>query len=124
VKIAPDLEDEQIAEMAALFRQHQVDAVIATNTTLSRVGVETLPNGNETGGLSGAPVKAGSDRVLKALAQALAEEVPLIGVGGILVGRDARDKIAAGASLVQAYSGLIYRGPQLVAECSAALQGG
>ncbi len=122
VKIAPDLEDEQIAEMAALFRQHRVDAVIATNTTLSRIGVEALPNGNETGGLSGAPVKAGSDKVLKALAQALAGEVPLIGVGGILRGSDARDKIAAGAGLVQIYSGLIYRGPELVAECAAALR--
>jgi dihydroorotate dehydrogenase len=123
VKIAPDLEDAQIAEMAALFKQHRVDAVIATNTTLSRSGVETLPHGNETGGLSGAPVKAGSDRVLKALAAHLAGEVPLIGVGGILQGNDARDKIAAGASLVQVYSGLIYRGPALIAECARAIAG-
>jgi len=123
VKIAPDLEDDQIAEMAALFRRHRVDAVIATNTTLGRAGVEHLTHGSETGGLSGAPVKAGSDRVLKAFAQALAGEVPLIGVGGILGGSDARDKIAAGASLVQLYSGLIYRGPELVAECAAAIKG-
>jgi dihydroorotate dehydrogenase len=122
VKIAPDLEDDQITEMAALFKRHQVDAVIATNTTLSRVGVETLPNGTETGGLSGAPVKAGSDRVLKALAHHMAGEIPLIGVGGILQGTDARDKIAAGASLVQLYSGLIYRGPELVSECAATLR--
>jgi dihydroorotate dehydrogenase len=123
VKIAPDLETAQIAEMAALFRRHRVDAVIATNTTLSRAGVEQLRHGGETGGLSGAPVKAGSDRVLKSLAEALAGEVPLIGVGGILAGSDARDKIAAGASLVQLYSGLIYRGPELVAECAAAIRG-
>jgi dihydroorotate dehydrogenase len=122
VKIAPDLEDDQIAEMAALFRQYRVDAVIATNTTLSRTGVENLAHGGETGGLSGAPVKTGSDRVLKALAQALAGEVPLIGVGGILNGSNARDKITAGASLVQLYSGLIYRGPELISECAAALR--
>jgi dihydroorotate dehydrogenase len=108
--------------MADLFRRHRVDAVIATNTTLSRLGVEHLPHGSETGGLSGAPVKAGSDRVLKALALHLQNEVPLIGVGGILQGGDARDKIAAGASLVQLYSGLIYRGPGLVSECAAALR--
>ncbi|TCJ11502.1 quinone-dependent dihydroorotate dehydrogenase [Parasulfuritortus cantonensis] len=122
VKIAPDLEDAQIAEMAGLFRRHRVDAVIATNTTLARTGVEHLKHGAETGGLSGAPVKAASDRVLKAFADGLAGEVPLIGVGGILQGSDARDKIAAGASLVQIYSGLIFRGPELVAECVRALQ--
>ncbi|MDD5367063.1 MAG: quinone-dependent dihydroorotate dehydrogenase [Gallionellaceae bacterium] len=122
VKIAPDLEDGQIAEMADLFRRHRVDAVIATNTTLGRAGVEDLRHGLETGGLSGAPVKAASDRVLSAFARTLAGEVPLIGVGGILDGADARDKIAAGASLVQLYSGLIYRGPNLVAECANQLR--
>jgi dihydroorotate dehydrogenase len=124
VKIAPDLDDQQVAEMADLFRRHRVDAVIATNTTLGRAGVEHLAHGGETGGLSGAPVKAASDRVLKAFATALAGEVPLIGVGGILQGRDAADKIAAGASLVQLYSGLIYRGPELVSECAEALRQG
>jgi dihydroorotate dehydrogenase len=123
VKIAPDLDDAQIAEMAALFRKHRVDAVIATNTTLSRHGVENLAHGSESGGLSGTPVKAASDRILKAFATALAGEVPLIGVGGILNGRDARDKVDAGASLVQLYSGLIYRGPALIAECAAAVRG-
>ncbi|NTV94739.1 MAG: quinone-dependent dihydroorotate dehydrogenase [Thiobacillus sp.] len=122
VKIAPDLDAEQIAEMADLFRRHRVDAVIATNTTLGRAGVEHLKHGGETGGLSGAPVKAASDRVLKAFAGALAGEVPLIGAGGILQGSDARDKIAAGASLVQLYSGLIYRGPELVGECARSLR--
>jgi dihydroorotate dehydrogenase len=126
VKIAPDLDDAQIAEMADLFRRHQVDAVIATNTTLARTGVEHLAHGDETGGLSGAPVKRGSDRVLAALAfgGALKGEIPLIGVGGILCGDDAADKIRLGASLVQLYSGLIYRGSELVSECAAALRDG
>jgi dihydroorotate dehydrogenase len=123
VKIAPDLEAEQIVEMAALFRKHRVDAVIATNTTLSRAGVEHLAHGAEAGGLSGAPVKLAADQVLSAFARELAGELPLIGVGGILRGQDARDKIAAGASLVQLYSGLIYQGPALIAECAAALRG-
>ncbi|MDD3530321.1 MAG: quinone-dependent dihydroorotate dehydrogenase [Gallionellaceae bacterium] len=123
VKIAPDLDEDQITEMAALFRRHRVDAVIATNTTLARAGVEGLAHGDEAGGLSGAPVKAAADRVLKAFAAALAGEVPLIGVGGILAGPDAQAKIAAGASLVQLYSGLIYRGPHLVSECARALRG-
>ena len=124
VKIAPDLEDAQVAEMAALFRKHRVDAVIATNTTISRAGVEYLAHGQEAGGLSGAPVKIASDRVLAALHRELAGEIPLIGVGGILSGADAGDKIKAGASLVQLYSGLIYRGPELIAECVAALRNG
>jgi dihydroorotate dehydrogenase len=122
VKIAPDLDDTQIAEMAALFRKHRVDGVIATNTTLGRAGVERLKHGEETGGLSGAPVKAASDRALMAFARELAGEIPLIGVGGILSGADARGKITAGASLVQLYSGLIYRGPALIAECAGAIR--
>jgi dihydroorotate dehydrogenase len=123
VKIAPDLDETQIAEMADLFRKHRVDAVIATNTTIGRAGVEHLRHGQETGGLSGAPVKAASDRVLAALHRALAGEIPLIGVGGILSGADAQDKLRAGASLVQLYSGLIYRGPELIRECAEALRG-
>ena len=123
VKIAPDLEDDQVSEMAALFRKHRVDAVIATNTTIGRAGVEHLPHGQEAGGLSGAPVKQPSDRVLAALHQALGNEIPLIGVGGILSGLDAADKIRAGASLVQVYSGLIYRGPELIGECARAVRG-
>jgi dihydroorotate dehydrogenase len=109
--------------MAALFRKHRVDAVIATNTTLSREGVENLPHGGETGGLSGPPVRAISTRVVAALHAALAGEVPIIGAGGILSGADAREKIAAGAELVQFYTGLIYRGPVLVRECVEALAG-
>lgn len=123
VKIAPDLDDGQIAEMATLFRRHRVDAVIATNTTVGRAGVENLPHGGETGGLSGAPVKAAADHILARLAADLAGEVPIIGVGGILSGADAADKLRAGARLVQLYSGLIYRGPGLIGECARALRG-
>jgi dihydroorotate dehydrogenase len=122
VKVAPDLDEAQISAMADLFRRHRLDAVIATNTTLSRTGVEQLPHGGEAGGLSGAPLRAASNRVLAAFRDALAGEIPLIGVGGILSGEDARAKIAAGASLVQLYTGLIYRGPGLVAECVQALR--
>ncbi len=117
LKIAPDLDDVQIAAIAALLMMHRIDAVIATNTTIARDAVAGLPNANETGGLSGAPVRAASTRVVAALAHHLKNEVPIIGVGGILSGDDAREKIAAGASLVQLYSGLIYRGPELVREC-------
>ncbi|HNH88911.1 MAG TPA: quinone-dependent dihydroorotate dehydrogenase [Thiobacillaceae bacterium] len=121
VKIAPDLDPEQITAMAALFRQHRVDAVIATNTTLAREGVAHLRHGQEAGGLSGLPVREKSTRVIAAFHAALAGEVPLIGAGGILTGADAREKIAAGAELVQFYTGLIYRGPALVRECVEAL---
>jgi len=121
VKIAPDLEEAQIAEMAALFRKHRMDAVIATNTTLSREGVAHLPHAQETGGLSGAPVREKSTRVLAAFHQALAGEVPLIGAGGIFEGQHACEKREAGADLVQVFTGLIYRGPALVAECVRAL---
>jgi dihydroorotate dehydrogenase len=116
LKIAPDLQTEQIIEIADLLLKHKMDAVIATNTTLSREGVEGLPNVEETGGLSGAPVRLKSTAVIKQLSLALGKEIPIIGVGGILDGLDAEEKIKAGASLVQVYSGLIYRGPELVRE--------
>jgi dihydroorotate dehydrogenase len=121
LKIAPDLDDTQITAIADALRRHRFDAVIATNTTLSRDGVDKLPNGNETGGLSGAPVFAKSTAVQKKLATALAGELPIIGVGGIMGGEDAAEKIRAGASLVQFYSGFIYRGPDLVAEVAETL---
>ena len=123
LKIAPDLDDAQIAAIAALLMMHRIDAVIATNTTLARDAVAGLPHADETGGLSGAPVRAASTRVVTALANHLKNEVPIIGVGGILSGDDAQEKIAAGASLVQLYSGLIYRGPGLVRECVQRLAG-
>ena len=117
LKIAPDLDDGQIAAIAALLMMHRIDAVIATNTTLAREAVAGLPNADETGGLSGTPVRAASTRVVTSLAHHLKNEVPIIGVGGIMSGDNAAEKIAAGASLVQLYSGLIYRGPGLVNEC-------
>ena len=121
LKIAPDLDDTQIAAIAALLMTHRIDAVIATNTTVARDAVAGLRHADEAGGLSGAPVRAASTRVVSALASHLQNEVPIIGVGGILSGVDAQEKIAAGASLVQLYSGLIYRGPELVRECVQAL---
>ena len=122
VKIAPDLDDEQIKQIAALLIKHRIDGVIATNTTLSRDGVEHLPHGNEAGGLSGAPVREKSTAVIRQLAAELNGALPIIGVGGILNGADALEKMQAGASLVQIYSGMIYRGPELVTECTAAIK--
>ena len=123
LKIAPDLDDAQIDTIASALLRHHIDGVIATNTTITRDAVQGLAHANETGGLSGAPVRDLSTRVIRALHQALRAEIPIIGVGGILSGTDAREKIAAGASLVQLYSGLIYRGPALVGECATACAG-
>lgn len=122
LKIAPDMEGEQITQISRLLMQHHIDGVIATNTTLSREGVENLPHGNETGGLSGAPVKDKSTYVIRQLAAELQGALPIIGVGGILNGADAAEKIVAGAALVQIYSGLIYKGPALVSESCAAIR--
>lgn len=122
LKIAPDMEGEQITQISRLLMQHHIDGVIATNTTLSREGVENLPHGNETGGLSGAPVKDKSTYVIRQLAAELKGALPIIGVGGILNGADAAEKIVAGAALVQIYSGLIYKGPALVSESCAAIR--
>jgi len=121
LKIAPDLDESQIAAIAALLMVHQVDAVIATNTTLAHDAVQGLPHASESGGLSGAPVRDASTRVVRALARHLQGAVPVIGVGGIVSGNDAVEKVAAGAQLVQLYTGLIYRGPKLISECVAAL---
>jgi dihydroorotate dehydrogenase len=120
LKIAPDLDDAQIAGIADALRRHRIEGVIATNTTLSREGVEHLPHGKETGGLSGAPVFEKSTAVVKKLAVALAGELPIIAAGGITDGARAKAKLEAGAALVQVYSGLIYRGPELVKECVTA----
>jgi dihydroorotate dehydrogenase len=121
LKIAPDLVQAQVQEIADLLMQHQIDAVIATNTTLSRDAVVGLKNAEETGGLSGAPVKNPSTLVIKQLSQQLQGALPIIGVGGILSGADAQEKIAAGASLIQVYSGLIYQGPALIKDICHAL---
>lgn len=121
VKIAPDLTVEEIHGIAECLKQNHIDGVIATNTTLSREGVEHLPHGNEAGGLSGAPVTQKSTEVIRELAKALDGALPIIGVGGIMNAQDAKDKLAAGASLVQIYSGFIYKGPALVKEIVEAL---
>ena len=121
VKIAPDLDDAAVNAVARLLVAHRLDGVIATNTTIARDGVAGLPHADEAGGLSGAPLRESSTAVLRTLAKALDGAVPIIGVGGILAAGDAQQKIDAGATLVQLYTGLIYRGPDLVAECARAL---
>jgi dihydroorotate dehydrogenase len=121
VKIAPDLDDEQVDAIAASLVEHGIDAVIATNTTVSRAGVKGLPHGDEEGGLSGAPLRAPSTAVIRKLAAALKGRVPIIGSGGIMSAADAREKLDAGAMLLQLYTGLVYRGPGLVGEIVAGL---
>ena len=121
LKIAPDLALEQVNEIADLLLEHRIDGVIATNTTLSREQVEGMENAEESGGLSGAPVRNKSTLVISQLSQRLQGALPIIGVGGILTGADAVEKIAVGASLVQVYSGLIYKGPQLVRDICKSL---
>jgi dihydroorotate dehydrogenase len=124
VKLAPDLDEDEVKQIAATLQRHGIDGVIATNTTVSRHGVNHLPNGQETGGLSGAPLLAGSNRVIRLLRTALGKTFPIIGVGGVMSGDDALSKIKAGANLVQIYTGLIYRGPALVPEVARALKAG
>ena len=121
VKIAPDLNDDEIAQIARLLVGFAIDGVIATNTTLDRAAVAGHPLAHEAGGLSGAPVKDPSTHVVRALASQLNGRCPIIAAGGIMNGEDAQEKIAAGASLVQLYSGLIYEGPRLIGECVARL---
>jgi dihydroorotate dehydrogenase len=122
LKIAPDLDDAQVAVIAQSLVKHQMDGVIATNTTLSRDAVKGMTHCEETGGLSGSPVLAGSNRVIRLLRQHLGPQFPIIGVGGILSGYDAVSKIEAGADVVQIYTGLIYKGPALVHEVAKALK--
>ncbi|MGJ7506765.1 quinone-dependent dihydroorotate dehydrogenase [Variovorax sp. GT1P44] len=122
VKIAPDLDEAQVKVIAATLRRHGMDGVIATNTTLARDAVAGLPHADEAGGLSGAPVREASNRVIGQLRAELGPRFPIIGVGGVLSAADARGKIEAGADLVQIYTGLIYRGPALVREAAQALR--
>lgn len=122
VKVAPDLNDADIGAAARVLADLGVDGVVATNTTVSRTGVQDDPLAGETGGLSGAPLIGQSTLVLRRLRTRLPERIPLIGVGGILSGADAAAKTAAGAQLVQCYSGLIYRGPDLIGECVEAIR--
>jgi dihydroorotate dehydrogenase len=116
IKIAPDLDPGQIEQVASALVEYGIDGVIATNTTASREGVEGLPHGEETGGLSGRPLFGRSTTVVSRLAQALQGTVPVIGCGGILGAEDARRKFEAGADLIQIYTGFIYRGPALIRE--------
>lgn len=122
VKVAPDLADEDIDATARVLGEMGVDGVIATNTTVSRIAVHQHPLSKEVGGLSGEPLMAKSTSVLRMLRTRLPEHIPLVGVGGILSGADAVKKMAAGASLVQMYTGLIYRGPALIDECLDAIR--
>jgi len=131
LKIAPDLDDAQIKVIAATLQRHGTDTsgrmtdrlgVIATNTTLSREAVKGLPHAEETGGLSGAPVLEASNHVIRQLRSALGQGFPIIGVGGILSAQDALSKIAAGADVVQIYTGLIYKGPALVHQAAQAIK--
>ncbi|MDY0978284.1 quinone-dependent dihydroorotate dehydrogenase [Massilia sp. CFBP9012] len=122
LKIAPDVDGDQIRDIAGALLRHKIDGVIATNTTLNRRDVEGMKHAQQAGGLSGAPVFEQSNIVIRALRTELRDDIPIIGVGGIMRGPDAKAKIAAGAKLVQLYSGLIYAGPGLVRECADALR--
>ena len=121
VKVAPDLEDQQIPEIAEVVVSNGFDGLIATNTTISREEVKGLPHANEQGGLSGAPVRGRANHVLAAFRAALPAEVALIGTGGITSGEDAAEKIKLGADLVQFYTGFVYKGPDLVTDCLKAI---
>jgi dihydroorotate dehydrogenase len=121
VKIAPDLDADAVRAIARSLIRHRIDGAIATNTTLSRDGVERLPHAAEAGGLSGAPLRERAMAVLRTLAAALDGALPVIAAGGIMSGDEAVERIRAGATLVQLYTGLIYRGPDVVAECVRAI---
>ncbi len=121
VKIAPDMSDTEIAAVAGVVLEQGIDGVIATNTTIAREGVEGLHFAEQTGGLSGAPLAEKSTAIIANLYSHLGDKVPIIGVGGIVSGADAAAKIAAGARLVQLYTGFIYRGPDLIAEVADAI---
>jgi dihydroorotate dehydrogenase len=123
LKLAPDLDAAQIEAIAATVSRHAVDGIVATNTTLARDGVTGRVHAQESGGLSGAPLAVRSNRVMAGLRAALGPRYPLIGVGGVMSGADARAKREAGADLVQIYTGLIYKGPGLVTESARALAG-
>ncbi|SDM38277.1 dihydroorotate oxidase A [Oryzisolibacter propanilivorax] len=122
VKIAPDLDEAQVAVIATTLLRHGMDGVIATNTTIARDAVQGLKHAGETGGLSGAPVRERSNAVIRQLRAALGPQFPIIGVGGILSAQDAVDKVRAGADVVQIYTGLIYQGPALVAQAARTLK--
>ena len=122
LKIAPDLDEAQVRVIAATLGRHGMDGVIATNTTISRDAVKGLKHAEEAGGLSGAPVLAASNNVIRQLRAELGAKFPIVGVGGVMSGADAKSKIAAGADLVQVYTGLIYKGADLVRDAALAIK--
>ena len=122
LKISPDIDADQIVDIAAALLRHKIDGVIATNTTTNHRNVDRVKDGNEVGGVSGEPVYELSNIVIRALKRELGDEIPIIGVGGIMRGKDAAMKMRLGASLVQIYTGLIYAGPGLVRECAQAVR--
>ncbi len=122
LKIAPDLDVQQVKLIAATLQHHKIDGVVATNTTISREEVKGLKHADEAGGLSGGPVLEASNEVIRQLRKALGANYPIIGVGGIITAQDAVSKIEAGADLVQIYTGLIYSGPALVKQAAWALK--
>ena len=124
VKVAPDLDAGQVDALAATLHRHRIDGVIATNTTLARDAVASLRHGQESGGLSGAPLLAASNAVVARFRAALGASFPIIGVGGVTRAADALAKRAAGADIVQIYTGFIYRGPALVGEAARAMRDG
>jgi dihydroorotate dehydrogenase len=117
LKISPDLSEEEVAGVADVLLEHGIDGVIATNTTISRIGVEGLPHCEEAGGLSGAPLRERATKIVRVLHSRLGDRIPIIAAGGIMSAADAREKLSAGARLIQLYTGVIYRGPGLVREC-------
>jgi dihydroorotate dehydrogenase len=122
VKIAPDMTEDEVRLVANAIRSRKLDAVIASNTTLDRAAVQGLKYADEAGGLSGLPVREKSTKMIRVLADSLEGDLPIIGVGGIMNGDDAVEKIKAGASLVQIYTGFIYHGPALVRDCVEAIR--
>ena len=122
VKIAPDLDEAQVDVIAAALQRHEMDGVVATNTTLARDAVQGMRYAEEAGGLSGSPVLAASNLVISQLRAALGKDFPIIGVGGIMSGADAVSKIKAGADVVQIYTGLIYKGPELVSQAALGIK--
>ncbi len=122
IKIAPDMDDATLIETADILREVRADGVIATNTTISRPGLDSVPNADEAGGLSGSPLLPLATHAVEVLKKQLAGELPIIGLGGITDAQSASAKFAAGADLVQIYTGFIYRGPTLIGECVAASQ--
>jgi len=122
MKVSPDMQEAQIRELSQVFMDSQLDGLICSNTTTTRAGVENHPAATQSGGLSGAPLYDRANETLEAFAKELKGSIPIIGVGGIMSGEDAVNKIRAGASLVQLYSGFVYKGPKLIHDCAKAIR--